>query len=37
MTTRAASRGWLWGPVPDLLLGCGALYLVFFAEQAQAC
>lgn len=25
------SSPWLHGPVPDLLLGCGALYLVFFA------
>jgi tetratricopeptide (TPR) repeat protein len=24
----AASRGWLWGSVPDLLLGCGVGYLV---------
>ena len=33
--TNSDSR-WLFGPVPDLLLGCGVLYLVVFAMQAAA-
>ncbi|MBK7948332.1 MAG: hypothetical protein IPK00_06225 [Deltaproteobacteria bacterium] len=27
-TTRDASSGWLYGPIPDLLLGCGVLFLL---------
>lgn len=27
-TPLTASRGWLWGPAPDLLLGCGLAYLL---------
>lgn len=27
-TTREASSGWLHGPIPDLLLGCGVLFLL---------
>jgi hypothetical protein len=29
-TPSPPSRSWLFGPAPDLLLGCGALYLLFF-------
>jgi hypothetical protein len=31
-----AARGWLYGPVPDLLLGCGGVYLMIFAAQVAA-
>ncbi len=31
-----AARPWFFGPVPDLLLGCGLLYGLFFAAQAVA-
>jgi tetratricopeptide (TPR) repeat protein len=37
MQAQAAARGgWLFGPVPDLLLGCGGLYLAIFAAQVAA-
>ncbi len=29
-----ASRHWLWGPLPDVLLGCGGLYLLAFVVLA---
>jgi hypothetical protein len=28
-----SARGWLFGPAPDLLLGCGVLYAALFAAQ----
>jgi hypothetical protein len=31
-----SSAGWLFGPVPDLFLGCGLLYLVLFAAFLAA-
>ncbi len=31
-----AQRPWFFGPAPDLLLGCGLLYGLFFALQAAA-
>jgi hypothetical protein len=31
---QAASSRWLFGPLPDLLLGCGGLYLLAFAALA---
>jgi tetratricopeptide (TPR) repeat protein len=34
MGAPAASRRWLFGPLPDLLFGCGLLYAVVFATQA---
>lgn len=32
----ADDRRWLFGPVPDLLVGCGVLYGVLFVAQAAA-
>ncbi|MFO0691729.1 MAG: tetratricopeptide repeat protein [Myxococcota bacterium] len=34
--TPAAAPRWLFGPVPDLALGCGLLYAIFFAAQVAA-
>jgi len=31
-----ASRGWLFGPLPDLLFGCGLIYAGFFVAQTLA-
>jgi hypothetical protein len=36
MVASAPSRPWLFGPVPDLLLGCGGLYLGVFLALAVA-
>src|SRR5215470_10316212 len=39
MMARAAAPArsrWLFGPLPDLMLGCGAAYLVVFAVLAAA-
>jgi hypothetical protein len=33
---RAPDRRWLFGPIPDLLFGCGVLYAVFFVLQVFA-
>mgnify|MGYP005854379417 CR=1 FL=1 len=33
---RAPARGWLYGPVPDLLLGCGLAYAAFFLVLAYS-
>lgn len=34
--TSGAGRPWLFGPVPDLLFGCGLLYAGFFAAEVVA-
>ena len=34
--TPGGGRRWLFGPVPDLALGCGLLYLAFFSSQVVA-
>ena len=36
MTASAPSRGWLFGPVPDLMLGCGGAYLLVFLALGAA-
>lgn len=36
MTASAPSRGWLFGPVPDLMLGCGGAYLLIFLALGAA-
>ena len=36
MTASAPARGWLFGPVPDLLLGCGGIYLGVFLALGAA-
>jgi hypothetical protein len=36
MTASAPSRGWLFGPLPDLMLGCGGAYLLVFLALAAA-
>jgi len=35
-TSPKASSGWLWGALPDLLLGCGVGYLVAFGVLCLA-
>jgi hypothetical protein len=36
MVASAPSRGWLFGPLPDLMLGCGGAYLLVFLALGAA-